>query len=47
MNRYKRKRTPFVWEIITEQECIEAIKAMENGNSPGSDGIKALQNLLE
>ena len=27
--------------LITEKECIEAIKSMKNGKSPGSDGINA------
>ena len=27
--------------LLTEKECLEAVKSMESGKSPGTDGLPA------
>ena len=27
--------------LLTEKECLEAVKSMESGKSPGTDGLRA------
>jgi hypothetical protein len=31
--------------MISEEECVKAIKSMQNGKSPGTDGLPHLTHL--